>query len=106
MALLVQELGNVTPYIVCPGGGWTRADLLHHAMHLAQVYVSAYCIAALLHYCIAVLHVHYCITALLHYCSRHASRAGMCVRLLHYCIAALYLACACSESVLRALRSI
>ena len=25
------ELGNVTPYIVAPGGRWSRADMKHHA---------------------------------------------------------------------------
>jgi hypothetical protein len=80
----VQELGNVTPYIVCPGGAWTRADLLHHAMHLAQVCVSAF--TALLHYCITALYLRllrYCVTA-------HALHlAQVCVSA--YCITALLL---------------
>lgn len=33
---MTAELGNVTPYIICPGGSWTDADLRHHASHLAQ----------------------------------------------------------------------
>ena len=31
------ELGCVTPYIICPGGAWSQADLDYHAAQVGLV---------------------------------------------------------------------
>jgi hypothetical protein len=33
------ELGNVTPYMICPGGAWKSSDLKHHASYFVQMVV-------------------------------------------------------------------
>jgi hypothetical protein len=46
---ITSELGNITPWVVTPGGAWTERQLEHHARALTEALLdncSCNCLAA------------------------------------------------------------